>query len=139
MNIMGQSPWRFRWVFDYYDGKLSKRGVWNGHSETDNAASAFLANKSGLLFAAVEAQDRDKTEIKRVAECPGQDFCNFQWISTAFAPGLIKGSIVVDGIITGIVMLTRDKEIYFYSSGESKICERKYADNLYHFGGLNNA
>jgi hypothetical protein len=139
MQLNGQSPWRLRWVFDYSDGKTSKRGVWDWHSNTDLAGCAFLQNKNNLLYAAIEAQDRDKTQIIRPVECAGPDFCTFQWIAMSMVSLNSFKEQSIEGKIIGIKLVAREQEVTVYCNGTIETKAREYSDNLFHYGKLDNA
>lgn len=133
MQLNGQQPWRLRWCFDYVN-KPTVRGVWNAQIDGEPSASAFMQSKNGLLYAAIEAQDRDKTKVLRVSECNHEDFCNFEWIATAKVPGFAKVDVVPTPVIIGIKLITRYSEIAVYVDGAVETKAREYEDNLFHFG-----
>lgn len=71
--------WMFRWRLEYVNG-TSKVGIWNGASRFEDTAAA--QTKTGLLTAMIEGKHflyRDQQRI--FAECPGQDFVNFEHLA----------------------------------------------------------
>lgn len=69
--------WLFRWVFDF--GFKMRIGGWFPASRLEDMASTV--NKEGLLFAYIEAKHWSTREVRRVAECKGEDFINFEHLT----------------------------------------------------------
>lgn len=137
MKIDGQGPWRLRWCFDYHD-KPTRTGAWNSHKENDPHASALMQTKSGLMFAAIEAQDRDKTKIVRLCECVSSEFCNFEWVATASVSPHFKNGAeqVTRPVIVGLKIVTRNNEITVFVNGDIETSKRQYEDKLFHYGRI---
>ena len=108
-----------RWRYDYHDHKPTKYGQWNRHSENPSD-QAWCQSKENLMNASIEVKNYYTREIKRVAECRGQDFVNFQWIATASTPMQSKGKVVSMGSIVGLSLVSRKEIFSFYLNGQSK-------------------
>ena len=104
-----------RWRYDYAGG-THKYGLWchPGTSETDYAWSN---NKEGVVSASIEAKNFDTREIRRVVECKGEDFVNFQWIAQAFPKPFGGGTQTPLTKLVGLKMMTRDTKYETYIDG----------------------
>jgi hypothetical protein len=70
--------WIFRWRFEYANG-TSRAGIWNGTTRFEDTASA--QTKEGLIAAIIEGKHFMRRDIRIFAECPGQDFINFEHLA----------------------------------------------------------
>lgn len=68
---------RLRWRLEFAN-KPTIYGRWNHFSQDSNV---WAIDKSGLLFAIIEAEDCETFDIIKVIECVGQDFRQFCWTS----------------------------------------------------------
>jgi hypothetical protein len=115
---MQHPKYLLRWRFEWPD-KPAKYGMWSHSGAKDDLATkAWCNNKSGLLYAIIEAKDFITREIKTIVRCPGQDFRNFQWVALASMPGFVKGSVTPMTRIGGITILTRAEDIQVFDTGQ---------------------
>lgn len=123
--------WKFRWVFEYASG-LVKRGGWNADVE-DSYLQAWRQPKTGLIRASIEAMDANRA-YHRAAECPGSDFCSFEWVHE----GRIGQLGAVDSRIVGMTLLTRTERVTIYSDGQAEVRARpaNESDNIFHYGAM---
>jgi hypothetical protein len=99
--------------------------MWNGPSpaKSDNA---YEQNTNELIYARVEVKDAITRETKVVAEVPACDYRLFKWEAEA----RMVGGRLLPGVITGIRLCGRYKEIIVYRNGVIK--EEVTTDN-YHY------
>jgi hypothetical protein len=119
---------RLRWRFEYAD-KPTKYGGWDYNGD-DPLLSAWRQSRDGLLFAILEAKTMDGNILKMV-ECPGADFCNFQWEMEA---RLNAGSLSHRHV--GLTLVTRSHRYTIFINGKTKVAERSSNDfdNHYSYG-----
>ena len=114
-----------RWSLIYRDGK-KRHGLWNEPGVKDDPKSqAWLQPTKGLAWACVEALHIATRKTFILAECNGQDYCQFQWIGTV----PLRGGDHVPKI-RGMVLVSRDMEFDVYMSGEVFPRQRRNKDNL---------
>lgn len=123
--------WKFRWVFEYASGVV-KRGGWNSDVE-DPHLQAWRQPKTGLVRAAIEAMDANRCYYRAV-ECPGSDFCSFEWVHE----GRIGRMGPIDSRIVGMTILTRSERVTMLSCGKAEVSARPAgeSDNLFHYGAM---
>lgn len=119
-----------RWRFEYTD-KPDKYGAWDD-SAPEETAKAYHQSREGLIFAVIEAKDLHGV-IHRIFECPGHDFCNFQWEVTATFG--IRGGTGRHQLI-GLSLVSRTHRATLYHNGNVEIVERDKddLDNHYSYG-----
>lgn len=123
-----QKQLRLRWRFEYVD-KPAKYGGWDFTGD-DPLLSAWRQSKDGLLMAILEAKTASSVILKMV-ECPGADFCNFQWEMEA----RMKGGKIAHRQI-GLTLVSRTHRYTIYCNGKINVTERSKddADKIYHYG-----
>ena len=106
-----------RWRYDYKD-KASIYGMWSNPGNIE-ANGAWKHNHEGVISASIEGKDIDSRKIVRLAECPGYDFVNFEWIAMAKIgnPFNIRGAITPPTRLMGLAIVTRDKIIEVFPNG----------------------
>mgnify|MGYP006266942167 CR=1 FL=1 len=124
-NIRG-----LRWKFEYTD-KPARIGGWD-YTGDDPLLQAWRQPKEGLLFAVLEAKDFNQV-IHRVFECPGQDFCNFQWE--------MEASVSLNGKVgshrqVGLTLVSRSERATIFKNGSCQVEKRQANDfdNHYLYG-----
>lgn len=110
-----------RCVFEYVS-KPVWRSQWNRTGDIASDA-AYMQTKTGLLFAVIEGKNIITREIVRLAEYPGGDFCNFQWVAASFVP-LNGTSGKLNSRLLGLAMITRNNIITVFKDGTIKIDPR---------------
>jgi hypothetical protein len=120
-----------RYRFDYFDGKPSKIGKWN-HSGNHIANQAWSVDTKNLSWAFIEAKKIETGEIKKIVECPGQDFRFFQWraIRSVHLKNVSAPSATIN---IGLVMWTRTKKIFSYRYGVVEIEDLSDWDSNHNF------
>jgi hypothetical protein len=119
-----------RWRFEYADGKAPKYGMWShpGKSPVDMAA---FQTKANLAFAMIEGRHSVSREDKILAVCPGDDFCNFQWVAEAhFNP---FGGGVTQQNVVGMKLVSRYDEVTVFASGRVTQDARTAEDQKYNY------
>jgi len=123
---------RLRWVFHWLDGKV-KRGVWNGASN-DFGSSAASINKSGLIFAGIEAEDSIGNGITKFYECDGHDYITAKWIAAGSIGAPIgkwnSESIKVTPDIIGLSILTRKERVSVFIDGSISSRPHKLVEKI---------
>jgi hypothetical protein len=102
----------------------------SGPNDTDMAC---YQNKNGLLRAAIEGKDFFSKKIKILAQCEGQDFCNFEWAATVAASAGATGKIEATNV--GLVLVTRYERLTIYKTGKAQIEMRSEEDQKMHLAG----
>lgn len=121
--------WKYRWVLEYTSGVV-KRGGWNGDHD-DKFLKASEQSTTGLLRAFIEAMDSNRAYYKAV-ECPGPDFCMFQWIHE----GKISRFGAVNSRIIGMALVTRSEKVTMLESGVAEVEARPQDEqhSSFHYG-----
>lgn len=117
MDLARSKYYLLRWRFDY----LSRPAVFGMWSNPGNIqqSGAWRQNREGVLRASVEAKDYFTRAITVLAECPGQDFVNFEWLALAsLNPFGVRGSITPLTKLGGLAIRSRNELIQVYTSGE---------------------
>ena len=132
--------YRLRWRFDFAD-KPTKTGIWNnsgGQQKEGFGSSAWCVNKTGLVRAAVEAENQQTWEVSVLAECDGWDFVNFAWIATTPAPFMLGAldALEIQGQVTGLVLETRELNHRVRVDGSQQIVQKTAADKAIHLAGF---
>lgn len=104
-----------RWRYDYPNG--SKMGMWSNPGDR-KANQAWCQNKEGLVRASIEGKDLVTKEIKTLAECDGHEFRVFQWMAAAKIPVGLRGSVKPASQLVGMKILTSEKEIAIFDTGQ---------------------
>lgn len=132
-QVLQQRPggWEFRWVLEYTSGVV-KRGGWNADIK-DAHLQACLQTMGNILRAFIEAMDKNRVYYRAV-ECPGADFCSFEWVHE----GRIGGFGAVDSRVVGMTLLTRTERVTMLSCGMAEVNARpaNELDNQFHFGAM---
>lgn len=123
--------WMLRWRFDFA-GRPSKYGHW-GRSEANPQGMAAFQLKEGLVRAAVEGKHQVTKESKIFAECDGWDYNVFKWMATAHAPVFMRGEVTPYTRCVGLKLVTRDKEIEVYDTGDVLISKRDTQEMGIHY------
>jgi len=105
-----------RYRFEYWDGKADNIGKWN-HSGDHIANQAWCVDKNGLSWVFIEAKNIFSGELRKVVECPGQDFRFFQWRAIK-GVSLKNVSAPTPTINVALVMWTLNKKISVYRFGK---------------------
>jgi hypothetical protein len=104
---------RLRWYFEYFD-RPDYFGVW---SMDDPARPAWSHCYEGIARAMIQGKDLEG-KISVLAEVPGQDFQNFQWIAIAKASAQhIKRGWKLPAQIVGLQIQHRAGQIQCYIDG----------------------
>jgi hypothetical protein len=98
---------RLRWRFDFVN-KPSKVGYWSRPGD-QHGGHAWSVDKTGLLRAAIEAEDTRTWKELVAAECDGHDFINFEWIGGTTAPMAPLRPVTLEPQIIGMRLHTREK------------------------------
>jgi hypothetical protein len=124
-----------RWRFDYHDDKAPRCGMWNraGDNPVDQAWSQ---SKDNLLLASIEAKDIQTKKITTIAECAGQDFCNFEWCAVSFAGAgfnkdvmkVFNNGLSLQSMIVGLTIVSRNNRCTVYLDGSTQVKERDDKD-----------
>jgi hypothetical protein len=119
---------RLRWRFEYAD-KPAKYGGWD-YLGDDPGLSAWRQPREGMVMAILEAKTSDGV-ILQLVECPGQDFCNFQWEMEA---RLNAGSLAHRHV--GLTLVSRSYRYTVFVNGNTNAEPRKESDrdNQYLYG-----
>ena len=118
--LRSQINYKLRWRFDYIN-RPPKYGIWS-MATGKPSDSAYSQPKDGLLTASIEGKDVHTKEIKRLADCPGQDFRMFQWVATASMPavsGLV--SYTPRSTLVGLKLITRNEVIEVLNTGVKNV------------------
>lgn len=129
-----ESPWRLRWRFEYSNGRPSRYGIWDYSDAKHALGSAFAQPKDNLLYAIIEAENRDRNRVIHAIVCDGPDYCNFAWEATAYVYSIATSNTQLDTVTNGLTLVSRTHRHTFYRNGNFKIIERTDPDTLYHFG-----
>lgn len=89
---------------------------------------ACFQQKEGLVSAKIEAKNIDTRETKILAESPGQDFVNFQWIAIAKVGSNEKSDIV------GMKLVSRNLETEVFKDGTVRQNKKESKVNFATFG-----
>lgn len=125
--------YRLRWRFEYSDGKPDKAGPWSRASVKPAEMAAFQS-KEALKWAVIEGEDLRSWDVKRLAEVPGEDFRNFEWVAGA-SYGVESGEVRHE--LLGLKIRAREKTVQVLSSGsvtESPVTEEDKKIHLAGFG-----
>lgn len=122
------SKLRLRWKFEYVN-KPVKYGGWDYNGDDPNL-SAWRQNREGLLMAILEAKTPDGVVLSMV-ECPGADFCNFQWEMEA---RMSNNHMTYRNV--GLSLVSRTNKYTIYANGKIEVKARKDGDkdNFYAYG-----
>lgn len=109
--------YRLRWVFEF-QGKATKKGVWNGVSK-HKEDSAWAVNKDGLLRAYIEGEQYHTYKTRIFYECSGQDYASCQWEAFSRVSNALTLTTTQKPRtnISGLSFLTRDEKITVYVNG----------------------
>ena len=109
---------KLRWRFDYHGNRASKIGAWNDSTQedSDERPSAWRQSKAGLASAAIEGLFPDGS-VKRIAECKGSDYRNFEWIV-----GAIQDLGLREPFVVGLSLITKDTigEVYINGAVQAR-------------------
>lgn len=119
------SKLRLRWRFEYVN-KPAKYGGWD-YQGNDEHLSAWRQSRDGLLAAILEAKTQDGI-ILRMVECPGSDFCNFQWEMEA---GMGTGQMIYRHV--GLTLVSRTHRYTIYCNGQIEVTDRSQDDHDNHY------
>jgi hypothetical protein len=122
-----------RWRFEYSDEKPAKYGAWSRSGNTSEL-HAWCQNKTNLLFAIVEGKHIETKQTMVLAECSGQDFCNFEWKAVAIMPG-IKGTTPLHSTLVGLTIVSRDFITTVMIDGRIGTMPRALEDKNFHYAG----
>jgi len=119
------SKLRLRWRFEYVS-KPAKYGGWD-YTGDDEHLSAWRQSREGLLAAILEAKTPEGIILKMV-DCPGSDFCNFQWEMEARMSG---GHMAYRHV--GLTLVSRTHRYTIYCNGQIEVKDRKQDDHDNHY------
>ena len=111
---------RLRWRFEY-SNKPAKYGGWD-YTGNDENLSAWRQPREGLVAAILEAKTPEGIVLKMV-DCPGVDFCNFQWEMEA---RMSSGHMAYRHV--GLTLISRTHRYTIYCNGKIEVKERKSDD-----------
>lgn len=134
MDTHHDAPWRLRWRFEYSNGRPSAYGIWDFSNTKHSSGSAFAQPKDHLLYAIIEAENRNRNKIIHAVVCDGPDYCNFEWQATAFVYTIGSEDTQLETITSGLTLVSRTHRYSFFRSGQFKIHERTDSDTMFHFG-----
>jgi hypothetical protein len=127
---MTDGHYLLRWRFEYADGKATKYGMWS-HPGASPADMAVYQTKQGLALAMIEGRHSATKEDKILAVCPGDDFCNFQWVAEAhFNP---FGGGVTQQNVVGMKLVSRYDEVTVFASGRVTQDARTLEDQQFNY------
>jgi hypothetical protein len=109
--------YKLRWCFEYSDHKPKKYGMWSSPGEYETE-QAWCQNKENLLWAKVEAKHFQTKMITTLAQCPGANFVNFNWIKASIGNLAPKGSMKLPGRVIGLMIITRNEKIQVIENGQ---------------------
>jgi len=115
---MSHPKFLLRWNLEYLDGR-KKFGMWSHPGEFDTE-KAWCQTKENLLRATIVGKNFLSREIITLAECPGVDFVNFQWIAAGVQRG-IRPTGTVPWRVIGLMIVSRDQKSKVYDNGESEL------------------
>ena len=112
--------------------------MWDYATQESDWGSAHMQTKENLLFAIIEAENRDRNDVQQPVVCDGHDFCNIESFGTVFV-SYRKGKdgqdiMEQEQVIDGITIVTRDKRFKVYRNGPVVVEQRTDLDTSYHFG-----
>lgn len=124
-----------RWRFDYGDGKPTKVGMWSDPGpEGDTATKAWCHNRGAVARAIIEGKNLATKEIMALAECPGVDFVNFEWMAAASVnPFRLDKGYTPLTRLQGLKLKTRDRELRVYEDGRVEDSDRQQEDLSFHY------
>lgn len=113
---------RLRWRYEYA-ASPARYGGWDNPN-----IKAWNISRDGLLWAVIEAEDFEGN-LMRVAECPGPDFCMFQWEAEVGygASGPSQQRLV------GLSIISRSAKLSVYNNGIVSSEKRANVDLDNHF------
>lgn len=111
--------YRLRWRFDFAN-KPSKVGVWNGASDLLSDKAAFV-DKTGLIRAAIEVEDRLGCIVKPLVEVDGHRYASAKWLTATNLPAFFRRSKVTSmkrqPAIIGLQFLTDSHKVSAFVDG----------------------
>ena len=127
MEIPG--GWKYRWAFEYSTG-VRRYGGWNADYE-DVHLKASTQNLNGLRRAFIEAMDNHRV-VHVAVECPGTDFCMFQWVHE----GMLSKFGALQSRIIGLTLVTRSEKVTMLGDGTAEVSARPLGeqDNQFRYG-----
>lgn len=112
--------YRLRWKYEYINS-ADRAGMWSRPSENSEEgfkSKAWAQPQQNLLWAVIEGQDASRPgKVFRLAEVPGEDFMNFQWLAVAQVPLGGAGGQNIRGAIQGMSLQSRYEKITVYIDG----------------------
>lgn len=106
-----------RWRFDYHGGRPPALGMWLNPGQVEQNG-AWRQNREGVARASIEAKDYYSRETTTVAECPGQDFVNFEWATLASVQPLgLKGAVTPRTRVVGLSLVDRKDIVTLFVDG----------------------
>lgn len=93
---------------------------------------AAFQPKENLLWAVIEAENMKTWEVSRAAECPGEDFCNFEWVAGA---SIGTGGDGLRHDLIGLKIRARNKTIQVLNDGSVSEEIRSEQDKKFHLAG----
>ena len=131
------AKYRIRWRYDWTD-KAPKWGMWSLSSKNE-ADQAWNKQKENLLFASVEGKDHEG-KIVTLCQCPGQDFCFFQWICIARTPLRVMRTGLKPAKpfhqLVGIKIVTRYETVSIFDTGHIFREPRTAEDMAYNYAAF---
>lgn len=116
--------------FEYRQG-TSWRSMWNSSGE-HAANQAWAQNREGIKRAFIEIKNLQTKELILAAECPGWDFCNFQWAAMVGVTGSnLNRPLKATNV--GLVMRTREQILSVFVDGSHRIDPRSETDKSINF------
>lgn len=138
MSAERAKVWLLRWRLDYADGR-TRRGLWS-FAGTGDEHVCSLQPRTGLVRAAIERKEIGGSTAEIVAECAGQDFCLFKWISAARQPVTFGSSErprlswrKAPPVVIAAVLVTREDQALAYADGTVRVETRTAEDKAFHY------
>lgn len=126
-----QRLWLLRWRLDFAN-RPTKVGHW-GRPEVQQSGMAAFQMKEGLVRACIEGKHIRTKEVKIFSECDGWDYNVFKWIACAFVQGMVRGEVTPYTRAVGLKLVTRNKEIEVYDTGDVLVLPRTEEDKKFHY------
>lgn len=115
-SMVIEKKYRLRWVLEYIQ-KKPIYGIWDNSSDRPED-SAWIRDKTGLKYAAIEAEEMHSWGQYRFIECTADRFVQFKWIAAVSIPGFGSGQVRSAGDIIGLSLITPEHSFTVYVDGK---------------------
>lgn len=128
---------RIRWRFDFLNNKTMRCGYWSRAGDA-HGGHAWSVDKTHLLRACIEVEDKRTWKVYAAAECDGHNFVNFEWVAGTRAPLNPVRPVALEPQIVGMKLVTRDNVATVLMDGSPVVVRARTSDekamNLAGFG-----